>query len=97
VVLGSIVTKHHIAPLLRVTEHQRPLPRIMIALGTAETLGIVTHVINWNLLQIKNDWDTLPIGKSLPGRQCFLRDINSQQHITTHDIVGELCAVAGNE
>ncbi|CAF4119760.1 unnamed protein product [Adineta steineri] len=94
---GSIVAKHHIMPLLRVVEHQQPLPRIMIALGTAETSGIVHHVMNWNLLQISKDWDTLPIGKSLPGRQCFLRDTNGQQRITMHDIVGELCVVAGNE
>ncbi len=78
-------------------EHQRPLPRIMIALGTAETLGIVNHVINCALLQVNKDWDRLPIGKSLPGRQCVLRDIDSQQRIITHDIVGELCVVAGNE
>jgi len=69
----------------------------MIGLGTAETSGILFHVINSAPLQLKKDWDILPIGKSFPRRQCFLRDIGSQQQITTCDIVGELCVVAGNE
>jgi hypothetical protein len=82
---------------MRAIEHQRPLPRIIIMLGTTETSGTVSHVVSWDLLQMNKDWDTLPVGKSMPGRQCFLRDISSQQRITTYDLAGELCIAAGNE
>ena len=66
----------------------------MIALGTAETSGIVNYLVSYDLLENNNDWE-LPIGKSSPGRHCFLLDNDSQQQITAPGVVGELCVMAG--
>ena len=67
----------------------------MNVLSAAETGSIFQYVVSSNLLQQYEIWDVIPSGKLLLGRQCFLLDTDTQQRILTHDVVGELCLVAG--
>ena len=94
-ILGSVVRKHDIIPLLQVIENRGLSPRIMNILSTAEIGSVIQCVVTSDLLQQYKEWDTLPSGKNFPRRQCFLLDINSQQLILTHGIVGELCIAEG--